>query len=255
MKEGIKMAEPFDEMSDESVSNPHDRAFKSAFQVRKTARKFFEQFLPKVFNRHIDYNHMTSVNKSYVDEKFKEKHSDIVYTVRIKGKIGFLYILFEHQSSPDYWIVFRTLCYMVNLWKGFQDQNPDEKFLPVIIPLILYNGKTGWTAPKSFLELIPDGADFADVLPNFEYQLVNCRDYDNEALIEKCGDLTLGVVLFMMKNIFEDRFDPVLQRLMDLFMKMQDDPSFLRWLEWALTYAYYARNEDEENLKKASMIF
>ncbi len=65
-----------------------------------------------------------------MDEKLRDKHSDIVYRTKIKGLPAFLYILFEHQSSPDPLMVFRLLCYMVNLWKEYRDQHPKSRKLP-----------------------------------------------------------------------------------------------------------------------------
>jgi hypothetical protein len=76
----------------ESINNPHDAAFKSAFKKQELARNFFENYLPKKILRHIDLDCLEIVDNSYVDEKLKEKYSDIVYKTRIKGKPAFLYI-------------------------------------------------------------------------------------------------------------------------------------------------------------------
>ncbi len=233
---------------DESINNPHDAAFKSAFQKKELAQSFFKNYLSKKILRHIDLNYLKIVNKSYVDEKLREKHSDIAYETRIKGKSAFLYILFEHQSKPDQWMVFRVLCYMVNIWKEFLDQNPKAKLLPVIIPLVLYNGKRKWSSALKFTEIIDANEDLNKFLPDFSYTLFNLGTYEDERL--QLGDyMALHVVLNLMKHIYDDDFSDILHRAMDILLKIKDETIFLEFLEWILRYAFHARNEEDENLK------
>ncbi len=161
------------------VANHHDAAFKSAFQKKELAHNFFKNYLPENIIKHINLNNLELVNKSYVDEKLKERHSDIVYKTKIRGKAAFLYILFEHQSRPDFQMVFRLLCYMVNIWKEYLDQNPEAKKLPVIIPTVLYHGRTKWTSPLKFSELIENVEEFSLYLPDFTYTLTDLGEYED----------------------------------------------------------------------------
>ena len=93
-----------------SPGSPHDAAFKAAFQKRELAKSFFQHYFPEKIVRQIDFRHLKLANRSYVDEKLKDKHSDIFYQTKIRGKNAFLYLLFEHQSKPDFWMIFRLLC-------------------------------------------------------------------------------------------------------------------------------------------------
>jgi len=95
---------------EKSPGSPHDAAFKAAFQKRELAKRFFQIAFPEKIVRQIDFRYLKLANRSYVDEKLKERHSDIVYQTKIRGKTAFLYILFEHQSKPDFWMIFRLLC-------------------------------------------------------------------------------------------------------------------------------------------------
>ncbi len=142
-----------DQESEKSTATPHDAAFKAAFQKKELAESFFRHYFPERIVKRIDFRHMELNNRSYVDEALKEKHSDIVYRTKIRGAMAFLYILFEHQSKPDHWIVFRLLCYMVNLWREHIEQNPKAKTLPVILPAVLYHGRRKWNCPRSLVEL------------------------------------------------------------------------------------------------------
>jgi len=238
------------EQQEVRIHNPHDAAFKSAFQKKEIAESFFKKFLPEAFNRHIEYESLKIENKSYVDENFKEKHSDIVYRAKIKGKTGFLYILFEHQSSADYWMIFRLLCYMINLWKSYLDQHPKAKHLPIIIPMVLYNGESRWSVPREFSELFSGREDFSEIIPNFSYLLLDLTTYDDEKLKAFTEDLALSVILYLMKHIFSDDVESVFKNLTDLFIRLKSNPNLITLLEWALQYAYHARNENDEQLNK-----
>jgi predicted transposase/invertase (TIGR01784 family) len=232
--------------SRKSAATPHDAAFKAAFQKRKVARSFFRHYFPEQVVKLIDFRHLKLNNRSYVDEKFKEKHSDIVYRAKIRGSVAFLYILFEHQSKPDYWIAFRLLCYMTNLWREVLEQNPQAKKLPVILPAVLYHGRQKWNCPRSFVAMIEAGEGLEKYIPDFSYDLYNLREYEDERLL--IGDaMALGVVLYLMKHIFDKDFGSHIEHSLKLLGKIEKEESQLEFLEWMLRYVYNAR---EDNLNK-----
>ncbi|MDM8537933.1 Rpn family recombination-promoting nuclease/putative transposase [Desulfobacterales bacterium HSG17] len=152
---------------EKSVNTPHDAIIKAILEKIELAKSFFQTYFPKEIVKNIDFDRLELSNKSYVDEKLKEKHSDIVYKTKFKGLDAFLYILFEHQSKSDPMMVFRLLCYMVNIWKEYLDQNPDAKCLPVIFPAVLYNGKTGWNSARTLGGLIKGDEVFFEYMPNY----------------------------------------------------------------------------------------
>ncbi len=229
--------------SEKTAATPHDAAFKAAFQKKALAKSFFRHYFPERIVSRIDFRYLKLSNRSYVDEKFREMHSDIVYQTRIRGSITFLYILFEHQSRPDHWIVFRLLCYMVNLWREFIEQNPKAKTLPVILPVVLYRGKQNWNCPRSFGELVEGVEGLESYIPKFTYDLYDLREYEDERLL--LGDaMALGVVFYLMKHIFDDDFGTHLERGIKYLGKIDHEGTQLEFLEWMLRYSYNARDDD-----------
>ena len=241
------MTEPENEF-EKSVNNPHDAAFKSAFQKRELAESFFRNYLPERIRRHIDFTHLEITNKSYVDEKLREKHSDIVYKTKINGQPAFLYILFEHQTSPDPVMVFRLLCYIVNIWKEHIDQNPKEKCLPVIFPAVLYHGKRKWNSARTLANLIAGDEVFSEYIPDFTYELYDLGDFKDEILLLG-SHMALNVVLYLFKHIFDPDFSEILGQAIRLLQKIEDQSVFSELAEWLIRYTFHARNEDEETIK------
>ncbi len=231
-----------------ATATPHDAGFKAAFQKRELAKNFFRHYFPKEIVEVIDFRYLKLNNRSYVDEKLAEKHSDIVYRTRIRGKLAFLYILFEHQSTPDYWIIFRLLCYMTNLWRESIEREPKAKHLPVILPVVLYHGARKWNVPGSFTELIENDEDLERYIPQFSYELYDLRNYEDERLL--LGDaMTLGVVLYLMKHIFDDDFGDHVEHGLKHLARIDKEETQLEFLEWILRYTYNAREDNlDENI-------
>ena len=85
------------------------------------------------------------------------------------------------------------------------EQNPGAKRLPVILPAVLYHGKRAWNAPRSFAEMVEAGEGLEQYIPDFAYDLYNLGEYEDERLL--LGDaMALGVVLYLMKHIFDEGY-------------------------------------------------
>ena len=115
-----------------------------------------------------------------------QRHSDLLYSVHLEGRTAYLYVLFEHQSTVDQLMAFRLLRYMVRIWDRWLAENPAEKKLPPIIPLVLYHGRSRWTAATRFSELVdisPEAlldCDFSCL--DFGYLLNDLSQYEDEEL-------------------------------------------------------------------------
>jgi predicted transposase YdaD len=59
-----------------------------------------------------------------------------------------VYLLFEHKSTPDKKIHKKLFRYIIEIW-ALHEKQQDETFnrLPVVIPIIVYNGNTPVISP------------------------------------------------------------------------------------------------------------
>lgn len=239
----------FSNENENFVNNPHDAAFRSAFQKKELATDFFRHNLPKEILKLIDFRTLKINRGSYVDEKLRDRHSDIVYRAKLRGKTSFLYILFEHQSTPDRRMAFRLLCYMINLWKEYFDQNPDAEHLPTIIPLVLYHGKAKWNVHRSLSGMFEADESLKKYIPDFAYELFNLSEYQDERILMG-STVTLGVVLYLMKHIFDDGFGERFVQALKYLGKIDNQKIQLEFLEWMLRYTYHARDDDREYIDR-----
>ena len=130
-----------------------------------------------------------------------------------------------------------------NIWREFIDQNPKTKELPVILPAVLYHGKRNWNCPRSLTEIMETGEGLEQYIPQFTYELFDLRDYKDEQLL--LGDaMALGVVLYLMKHIFDENFGEHIESAIEYLGKIYSQETQLEFLEWMLRYAYHAREDD-----------
>ncbi len=59
-----------------------------------------------------------------------------------------VYILLEHQSTVDRWMLFRLQRYMVRIWDKWLRENREAEGLPPIVPVVLAHAKDGWSKPR-----------------------------------------------------------------------------------------------------------
>ena len=143
---------------DAMTSRPHDALFKETFSDVDNARGELMAVLPPDVVAMTDWSTLALQKGSFVDEALRERLTDLLFSVRIRGREARLYLLFEHQSSPDDWMPLRALAYVVRIWEQWLATNKTASRLPPVIPVLLAQLDGGWRSPTSLAEII----DFAD---------------------------------------------------------------------------------------------
>ena len=150
--------------------------FKAAFSKLRHARGLLRALLPEPLGRQAIWSTLRLESGIAVgDEELDEQRMDLVYSVRVARRRVLIYVLCEHQSKVDPWMVFRLLCYLVAIWKTFRAQHPLAKKLPAIIPVVVHHSPTGWTAPVAFEHVLDLDAKLLGALgpyvPRFHFVL------------------------------------------------------------------------------------
>ena len=191
----------------------HDSLIKKAMENPVTAAEFFSEYLPAEFKNFIDLNTLKIEKESHVEDSLKTKFSDIVYAVKTKTKnqeesdTAFIYLLLEHQATPDYWIAFRLMKYsMLLLERHIKKRNK----LPVIMQMVLYNGTVKYSAPKNLWQLFGN-PELAKNSMGGDYNLIDLNAMsDDDIDYEK----HLSFLLYSMKNIHDRDMLAMLKKVM-----------------------------------------
>ncbi len=229
----------------ETVTNPHDKIFKETWSDKDNAKAFLSHYLPAPVQRLIDLNTLEIAKDSFIDEGLREYFSDVLYQVNLDNVSGYVYLLFEHKSFPERFVHLQMLEYMLKIWRLWLKQqvehktkNNNPRFLPVVIPMLLYHGDRGWTTSTRFADLLAGPKDaLAEYIPDFTCLLYDLTEYADE---EIKGTILARVVMLLFKHIH----DPdVLERLPDILSLLRDiaaQPNGLRCIHMILLYIFNA---------------
>lgn len=121
----------------EAALNVHDRFFKQVFSEQAVAADFLRNYLPAEVVGLLDLSSLELAKDSFVDERLREKFSDLLYNVKLTdGEPAFVYVLFEHKSYADPLTSLQLLRYMAQIWDlGVRQKS---QFVP-IIPIVVYH--------------------------------------------------------------------------------------------------------------------
>ncbi|WP_370038126.1 Rpn family recombination-promoting nuclease/putative transposase [Petrotoga sp. Shatin.DS.tank11.9.2.9.3] len=191
---------------------------------------------------------------SYVDEDLKESHSDMLYKTRINGKDGYIYILFEHKSYNDPRVLLQLLKYILRIWE--EKYNTKTNKLPIIIPLVIYNGENKWNIETKLINLIEGIEELPEIMkqyiPTYQYEIY---DFSPEEKLGIVGLANLKAILQTTRVARVrrgEKFDEELRRAFELLVGIKDKKTFNELFESCMLYLMYTR--DDINIEKVKEV-
>jgi len=187
---------------------PHDLLFKKTFSVIEHAAAEFRAVLPAELVARIDFSTLALCPGSYVDEALAGSQSDLLFSVQVSGKRALLYVLFEHQSSPEKLMPLRLLGYIVRILVRHVDEaksSSDALPLPVVIPVVLYHGEAGWSAASRLEELfdrqLVEDAGLSELIPRLRFVLDDLSHVTDEDLERRALGLVPKLTLWAFRDV------------------------------------------------------
>jgi hypothetical protein len=140
---------------------------------------------------------------------------------------------------------------MTAIWREYasqaeKDRQKRKSFeLPVIIPIVLYNGKSKWTAACSFRDYLsmPDAFDM-NIL-DFEYIVLNVHSYDDRQLLDMKN--LMSAVFLIDKQMTNDDVIENLRKVMDMVKVLdpQQQKMFFSWVQGIISKRVGKGSEEE----------
>jgi predicted transposase YdaD len=151
------------------TSRPHDALFKTAFEAPPDAASLLRELVPPPIRAVIAWDTMERERGSFVDAVLADRHSDLLFSARLRvGKPDLVYLLLEHQSSDDPSMPFRMLAYQTRIWDRFRKEQPDAR-LPPIIGVLVSHVPGGWPATRALQDMFDPEviaiSELAELLP------------------------------------------------------------------------------------------
>jgi len=229
----------------DDIGNPHDRLFREIWSDRDVAMDFLRNYLPEKILKLSDLSSLEICKDSFVEEDLKEYFSDLLYRMKLEKQEGYIYLLFEHKSYPERLIHLQLSEYMLKIWRLHLKQHK-TKYIPVIVPAVLYHGKRKWNAKIKFSGMFSGPVkELSEYIPDFEYVLYDLSRYSDD---EIKGTVLSRAVMLLMKHIS----DPdLIMKLPGIFLLMRDllrQDTGLRYIETILRYLYSAAETQPEEI-------
>ena len=127
--------------------------------------------------------------------------------------------MLEHQSTPDPWLRLRLLKYSIRIWERDRKQHPDEEHLRPIVPLVLYQGKHGWSPAREFSELFAAAVRGWPGVPRYAHLLI---DQTKVGPDELRGELRGRIAQLALMAAYRTSW-AVMQRLVPLMAQLVQD--------------------------------
>ncbi len=153
---------------EEIADKPHDAIVKRTFSKPEAAAVELRAALPPALTTRIDWDSLRVESGSFIDPKLKPIHNDILYSVSLRESTQrvLIYVLVEHQSTPDRMMAVRLLSYVSHLYDRYLGEHKGAESIPMLVPLLLYQGAGGWTMPTRLSELLDVPQDLAAAFPS-----------------------------------------------------------------------------------------
>jgi len=211
----------------------HDNFFLTQFSRLDFALSFFQEYLPNEIKPLIDWSSLQLAPGDFVQKALRRRKSDLLYEVRIAKKKVFLYLHLEHQRKPVAKMSYRMLIYQSHIWQQYEKQHPDTP-PPLIFPMVLYQGKSKWSAPLSFQDYLNVPNELKPFVPDFQYVLIDLSHLSDEDIK---GEVYVRLVLLVMKHIDSpELIEFLFNTLLPLVVKIEQQETGLEVLETILYY-------------------
>ena len=123
-----------------SGGQPHDALVRVVLGDPQHTASELRSILPPKVLAHLDLDRLELQPGTFVDQNLRHRHTDLLFRTTLDDHDAYLYVLVEHQRTPDPLMALRILAYQVRIWdKHLADHHATgTRPLPLIVPSIPY---------------------------------------------------------------------------------------------------------------------
>ena len=174
------------------INQKHDKIFKEMLSDKKSTVDFINSFL----HLNLVEDDIEKYEKEFRTSEFSNVEADVVYKIKNKN----VFILIEHQSSVDYKMSYRIMCYKYAIIESVIDKKrlKEKSYrIPMVIPIVLYTGKRKWQ--KLLINDIEEKVEgYAENW--LEYTLIDVNKFSKEQLLADNLIITKAMLIEKSKN-------------------------------------------------------
>jgi hypothetical protein len=219
------------------MSFEHDKYAKQVFCDPSRAREELEQAVGPAVSALIDWSTLTPEPTELADQLLAPRFADLRFQARLLGRELLLDLIFEHQSEADPEMPVRFFCHTGALWNMIRNQKEREgKKVPLVINVLLHNGREPWTLPLTLASVIAGGELFEEhaphLLPTLPILIDDLAGQTDEQIRARPQSPDVRLALLLMKHVPLGNGVRVIQRERELVQRaspeaVEDGVSYL----------------------------
>ncbi len=200
-------------MKNLTTSTPHDAVFKKFLHDAETARDFLSFHLPPEIRKICDLNTLRLESGSFIEDDLRARYSDVLYTVKMTTGNGYIYVLIEHQSTPDRLMAFRLMRYAMAAMQHHLDAG--HKILPLVVPMLFYHGSISpYPFPLRFVDLFSDPQQALD-LYSTAFPLIDITAIEDDVIMKH---RRVALLELLQKHIRQRDMTNLMERIVTLLL-------------------------------------
>ena len=146
-----------------------------------------ESHLPPEMLARIDLNHLELQPTILSDETRHGGAADVIFRTQVDSREGFIFILAEHQSTPDRLMPFRIVYYSSMIIARYLREYKSEtgkksRTIPMVYPIVFYNGRRPWAYSRDVRDIVDAPRELVDRYFLQPFQLVDLTQIADEDL-------------------------------------------------------------------------
>ncbi|WP_428267124.1 Rpn family recombination-promoting nuclease/putative transposase [Haliangium sp.] len=187
-----------------TVPTPHDRLFRFTFGQPTLAAELLAYTLPAPLCDRVAFDTLAKKQRDFVDPLLRERASDLVYGLGLRGSGQPLAVVLEHQSAGDPLMAWRVQRYSGEVTAEYIRRRPGTHKLPMTLAVVIYHGDRPWRDPTELAELYlaPDElvAALGAHLPRYRFVLDDLAATTDDALRARPMSATAIMTLWALKH-------------------------------------------------------
>lgn len=175
-----------------------DAACKNLFSHPRMVEDLLRGFAAEGWGGALEFESLQKLPAEFVSDDLRTRRGDALWRVRLRdARWLYVLVLLEFQSSVDRFMAVRMLVYTGLLYQDLVRRGALGRGgkLPPVLPVVLYNGRSPWTAPDDVAGLVaPTLAPLARYQPSQRYFVLDGRTRADHDLPR--GNLVSALIRF-----------------------------------------------------------
>ena len=211
----------------------HDERYRTVFAFPRMVEDLLRGFAPHEWAAALDFSTLRKVPAEYVSDERPVRRGDTVWQVCLHDR-GPMLVVLECQSSEEPRMALRILAYTSlpyrELVRNEASALDDRGRLPAVLPVVVHNGESPWTAAREVSELVqPVPGVLMPYRPSQRHRVVDARHVGVDDLPE-CNLMTAVVRLEQTRTPWD--LVGVARRLRRWLRRPEDDGLRRVLAEW-----------------------